>query len=109
MQTRDEVRHQLTHIDINRLELDYILYGDPSWDEVRKFFLDGEFYEEHYLVQAIERHLLTDEQRTLMFMNHLTTEKMLNGRVEGQAGLDAENQIYAGWNEKLGWIHFGYA
>ena len=87
------------------IELDELLTGKPSWEQVADFFENGEFCEEHYLVEAIEKWLLTEDQRKLMFDHRLTIEKMLNGRyAEAEPIVYA---IYAEWNEKLGTKHFG--
>lgn len=90
---------------ISRLiELDELLNGSPQWEEVCYFFENGEFYEEYYLVEAIERWLLTEEQRKQMYDNKISIEKMLNGRCANPQIVQA---IYKEWNDKLGDKHFG--
>jgi hypothetical protein len=92
-----------------KLDLDALLFPatPPAWADVVEFFRDGEFCDEPYLVQAIEKYLLTEEQRKLMFDHKLSIEKMLNGRVEGEEAQKAEEAIYAEWNAKLGFPHCG--
>jgi len=87
------------------IELDELLNGSPSMEEVRYFFEEGEFFEEHYLVEAIERWLLTEDQRKRMYDNRISIEKMLNGRCTCDSQIISE--IYQEWNEKLGDKHFG--
>jgi len=60
---------------------------------------------EHYLVSAIKKHLLTEEQRKELFEYNLSIEDILNGRYTG----DEEPvvlKMYKDWNEKLGWKEF---
>ena len=88
------------------IDLDELISGNPSWDQVIEFWRDdGDFCGEEYLVQAIEIHLLTESQRKLMFDNRLTIEKMLNGRYS-HAGATVQ-QIFNEWNTKLGFEAFG--
>ena len=87
------------------IDLDFILNGTPTLQQVREFWRDGEFFEEHYLVTAIRRHLLTEDQRTEMHERRVSIEDALNGRAEGDmAWMDA---IYEAWNKKLGFHSFG--
>lgn len=90
-----------------RCDLDCLLYGNPTWDQVSQFFKDEEFDEEHYLIEAIEKHLLTQAQRNTLINNNLTIEKMLNGRCS-VAVSSIVNQIFAEWNAKLGFKSFGF-
>lgn len=91
------------------IELDELLNETPTWEQVVEFWRDdGEFGEEHYLVNAIERWLLTEEQRKLMFDHRLSIEKMLNGRYAGtKENVKAVSGIFEAWNIKLGFIAFG--
>jgi hypothetical protein len=95
--------------DKDLIDLDTLLHGKPTWEEVVAFWkVDGDFCEEQYLVAAIEKHLLTEEQRKLMFDHHLSIEKMLNGRYVGGAEVSAAvGRIYDEWNAKLGFEAFG--
>jgi hypothetical protein len=88
------------------IDLETLLHGDPSWDQVVEFFRSGEFCDEPYLVEAIEKHLLTDPQRNKIFNARLSIEKMLNGRytVDHEEMLEG---IYKEWNGKLGFKCFG--
>lgn len=47
---KDELRIKLKNVEL--IECDTLLFGDPSWEEVQKFFLDEEFDDEKYLVQV---------------------------------------------------------
>ena len=92
------------------IDLDGLCYGDPTWEQVVEFWKDdGDFCEEHYLVSAIERWLLTEDQRKRMFDAKLSIEKMLNGRYvgDGQTGKTVSD-IYGEWNAKLGFQAFGW-
>lgn len=89
------------------IDLDCLLHGNPTWEQVVAFWKGEGFPEEQYTVAAIEKHLLTEEQRQLMFAHRLTIEKMLNGRYgDGEIG-KAVQSIYDAWNAKLGYKSFG--
>lgn len=90
------------------LELETLLYGSPPWDQIVEFWKDGSgFPEEHYLVAAIKKHLMTTEQRDAFNITGLTIEDALNGRNDAntQALVDS---TYAAWNAKLGFRAFGF-
>jgi len=88
------------------IELEELLYGEPTWEQVVEFWKTGDCCEEHYLVEAIEKHLLTKTQRKQMFDERLSVEKMLNGRYDGKQE-PVVFGIYAEWNAKLGFKAFG--
>src|SRR4051812_14915063 len=88
------------------VDLEFILHGDPTLDQVREFWKKGEFDEEHYLVEAIRRHLLTEVQREEMHNRRVSIEDLLNGRVIGDHSLWVVI-VFAAWNEKLGFMAFG--
>lgn len=88
------------------IELDELLHGNPTWEQVVAFFKDGEFSGEEYLISAIERWLQTEEQRKAIFDARLSIEKMLNGRY-GEAEEALVESIYNAWNTKLGFYDFG--
>jgi len=90
-----------------KIELDELLTGTPSWEDVVEFFRIGEFHDERYTVAAIEKHLLTEEQRKKMFDLRFDIVKMLNGYVEGEEPQKVKYDIFAEWNAKLGFHHFG--
>jgi len=83
------------------IDLDWLLYGNPTTEQVRWFFKEGEFHEEHYHVTAIERYCLTEEQRKGMFDRHLSIEKILNGRYTGDQEPFVRKTLKE-WNDKLG-------
>ena len=88
------------------IDLDELLNGKPTWEQVVAFWKEGEFCEEHYLVEAIEKHLQTEEQRQLIFANFLSIEKILNGRyILNQSAIVIS--IFNDWNTKLGFKAFG--
>ena len=88
------------------IDLDELLTGNPGWEKVVEFWQAGEFYEQHYLIEAIERWLITEEQRDVMFLVNLTIEKMLNGRYS-QDVVSVVVGIFNEWNKKLGFNSFG--
>ncbi len=93
----------------NMIELDELLNGTPTWEQVVEFWKDdGEFCDEEYLVEAIERWLLTEDQRKKLFEHRLSVEKILNGRYYG-AGKEGAfvRSLYDDWNTKLGFNLFG--
>lgn len=89
------------------IELDELLTGNPSIEDVSQFFKLNAFPDEHYLVQAIRKHLLTEEQRTQLFARDITIEQILNGRVQGESNHDFIRTLFADWNTKLGFQSFG--
>lgn len=88
------------------IDLDQLINGECTIDEVREFFQSGEFCEESYLVQAIEKHLVTEEQRKQIYDQRLSIEKMLNGRY-GAVEENAVQEICGQWNANLGFKFFG--
>jgi hypothetical protein len=89
------------------IDLDELLNGNPTWEQVVEFWRDdGDFCGEEYLVSAIEKWLMTEEQRELMFKNRLTVEKMLNGRYYETVS-PMVHDIFKLWNDKLGFDRFG--
>lgn len=101
---RKKVTRPLPEIDLNHL-----LVGNPTWPQVCEFWEHGEFHQEHYLVQAIKRHLLTPEQKTTLATAGLSIEDMLNGRY-GDPNHDdvVVESIFADWNKRLGGRRFGF-
>lgn len=65
----------------------------------------GGFDSEEYLVAAIKRHLLTEDQRRRLYDLRLSIEDLLNGRVEGDQGI--YDEVFDVWNAALGWKAFG--
>lgn len=92
--------------DVELIDHDELLYGEPDWPKVQKFFLEGEFDEEKYLVQAIKLHLRTPEQKAIIDGLDVSIEDMLNGRYNGRQEKQIE-AIYQQWNDKLGFRSFG--
>lgn len=89
-------------------DLDYILYGEPTWEKVVEAFRRDDWDQEQYLVEAIERHLQTEEQRQLLFENGLDIVKILNGRWEQTPQREeVVKKIFSDWNERLGFVSFG--
>lgn len=92
------------------IDLDQLLFPlpetPPSWEEVVDFFQNGDFPDEPYCIEAIEKYLQTEEQRAAIFEQRLSIEKMLNGRYEGDKEAFVYS-IYAQWNAKLGFQYFG--
>jgi hypothetical protein len=89
------------------IELDQLLYGEATPEQVAEFFRNGDFHGEHYVIEAIEKHLQTEEQRQAIFNAKLSIRKMLNGRYwTGEEAL--VNRIYDEWNTRLGFRHFGH-
>lgn len=74
-----------------------------SWDEAC-----GYHDKEEYIVEAIRKHLLTEEQRQQLFQRNNDIADCLNGRVEGEDSEAFTSQLFTDWNSKLGWKEFGY-
>lgn len=95
--------------NVAEIDLDDLLNGKPSWPEVQKFFMENEFGDECYLVQAIKIHLITPAQKKILFKYDLSIEDTLNGRYGGKKGEEAAvEKMYKQWNEKLGFNNFGF-
>lgn len=96
---------------IRDLDLDFILHGgdkeQPTWDDICLYFKEGEFYEEHYLIEAIEKYLMTEKQAQLLYEYGLNISKILNGKY-GQDQQEIVYSIYKEWNDKLDFKKFGY-
>lgn len=92
------------------IELDELLNGTPTWEQVVEFWRDdGEFYGEQYLVPAIKKWLRTEDQRQRMAKADISIEEMLNGRYEGGERIGKVVQsIFDEWNAKLGFKAFGF-
>lgn len=88
------------------IELDELLSGNPTWEQVVEFWKKDDFYGEEYLIPAIKRWLRTDEQRKMMADMDISIEEMLNGRYGGHLEPKVF-QIYDEWNAKLGFKSFG--
>lgn len=89
------------------IELDQLLYGTCSQEEVNEFFLNGEFYEEHYSVDAIKRHLMDNDDIVTLSNANISVEDLLNGRFNGAQEPIIE-RIMDKWNQKLGHRYFGF-
>jgi hypothetical protein len=94
--------------NVGLTDLDGLLCGKLPWEQVQKFFLEGEFHDEHYLVTAIRKFLLTPEQKALMAKHDMSIEDMLNGRTNGRQS-QVVTRIYHEWNAKLGFHDFGFS
>jgi hypothetical protein len=88
------------------IDLDQLLYGTTTWEQVADFFKRGEFHEEHYLVDAIKKHLLTPFQLQRLRSLELSIEDVLNGRFHGTS--EAVARIMEEWNAKLGFRSFHF-
>ena len=90
------------------IDLDELLNGTPTWEQVVEFWRDKDFCGEEYLIQAIEKWLLTEDQRKQLFEHRLSVEKILNGRYYG-GGAEGTfvHGLYDAWNAKLGFKSFG--
>lgn len=89
------------------MDLNELLSGNPSWNKVAEYFKSGEFYDEGYLVSAIRKYLLTEEQKNSLNRINLSIEDCLNGRF-GENEEKVVLDIFAAWNAKLGFRQFGF-
>lgn len=74
-----------------------------DWDEECCLYQD-----ERYVVAAIKKHLLTDDQRSFLQKHSLSIEDILNGRFRGDLGDEVTATIFKPWNDHLGWHEFGF-
>ena len=89
----------------NVIELDCLLHGNPTQEQVSDFFRHGDFHEERYLVAAIRKHLLTELQKDMMRILEYSIEDILNGRVDRLQSISAKT-FFKVWNQKLGFNYF---
>lgn len=91
-----------------RYDLDYILSNTcQDMEHVASCLKEG--HDEHWQVQVIKKHLLTDAQRRQLQEWDLSIEDCLNGRIE----MESSRNIYVcamfeNWNYKLRERIFGY-
>lgn len=88
------------------IDCEELLHGNPTWEQVVEYFKEGAWDDEVYLVEAIEKHLQTEEQRKQIFDARLSIEKMLNGRYGSDKQEILVNKIFKEWNTKLGFKSF---
>ncbi len=88
------------------IELEEVLEGEPTLDQLREFWKHGDFHEERYVVQAIKRHLRNPYHKEVLDDLDLSIEDCLNGRYTAEQSTQVRG-IYAQWNEKLGFPAFG--
>jgi len=88
-----------------KIDLQELLHDKPEWADVAEFWKLGEFHEEHYLVDAILKHLLTPEQSAAMSASGFTIEDLLNGRTFPRQE-PVREKILTEWNAKLGFKAF---
>lgn len=62
--------------------------------------------DEHYLVAAIRRNLLTQADRLDMFNRDISIEEVLNGRTT-DTHAEFVSGLFGRWNSVLGWKEFG--
>lgn len=93
-------------MDVSKMDLDYLIYGNPTSEEICAFFARGEFIEGKYLVDAIERHLVTDANWKTIGEHHLCVDKMLSGHYPVSKD-EVVQELLRQWNEKLGFDCFG--
>ena len=90
------------------IELDELLTGTPTMEQVAEFWKNGELHDERYLVHAIEKRLLTEDQRLALFNARISIEKILNGEYEYNGTNEVlVSNIFSAWNTKLGFRAFG--
>ena len=104
IKTRKVIEKKLENVNI--IDLDCLLNGNPTWQEVQKFFLEEEFDREEYLVKAIKKHLITPAQKKVLFDIDASIEELLNGRISGKYEKKID-KIFKEWNSKLEHKHFG--
>jgi hypothetical protein len=101
------------------MELDELLdAATPSlWNEdvpetvrelIRQGFLNADWDSEHYQVAAIKKHLRNAADKIIMDQHDFTIEDMLNGRIAGEERQSACALLFARWNSRLGYRHFGH-
>lgn len=89
------------------IELDELLTGTPSQKDVSQYFKEGEFFEEHYQIEAIKKYLRTPEQKQKLDIADLSIEDCLNGRFNSEQEKTVLG-VFAEWNNKLGFKCFGF-
>ena len=88
------------------IEMTELLYGNPSWENVQDFFKNGDFRENEYLIAAIKKYLLTNEQKQIMSTHNFSIQNMLGGQIPHEL-IPIKTNIYQEWNTKLEVKYFG--
>lgn len=89
------------------IDLEELLHGNPTWEEVVRFWKeDGEFFEEKYHMAAIKRYLRTPEQKIRLDEADISLEELMSGSY-GHAFHSMTQGILKEWNEKLGFHYYG--
>lgn len=88
------------------IDLDTLLYGNPTWEQVVQFYKEGEFCEEQYQVASIKKHLRTPEQKKILDEADLSIEDLLNGRYSKENEIATVSKCIVDWNAKLGFNYF---
>jgi hypothetical protein len=80
---------------------------DCRWTKQTWFEASGHGQHESYLAKAIQKNLLSAQDRAFMADRSYDVPDLLNGRWEQE---DAERiqSIFNDWNCKLGWKEFGF-
>jgi hypothetical protein len=92
--------------EIPNVEVDYVLTGNPTKEELCRFFRQGDG--EEYTVQAIKRHLRTEKQRQTLHEMDLSLEDVLNGRFTGTQEPVIQS-MFDEWNAFLNKKTFGFS
>lgn len=90
-------------------EYDHYIYyeTEPSEDEWKLFFSSVCCQDDEiWTVEAIKKYLRTEEHRQKLYELDLSLEEILNGRYNAKQSKGVD-EIYAEWNNKLGFRAFG--
>lgn len=87
------------------IDLDTLLEGNPSWEQVVAFWKEGEFYGDKYFIPAVKKYLRTSEQQKALADADICLCEMMEGRYPmGQSHIT--KPIFKAWNKKLGFKAF---
>ena len=78
------------------------IWTKESWEEACSGYQD-----ECYAVAAIKRHLMTNNEKAILFNLDLSIEDCLNGRYTAEHA-ETIQILYRNWNRILGWHEFGF-
>ena len=83
------------------IDIDTLLYGNPTRAQVSEFFHHGEFSSEEEMIQAVERHLLTGSQKRNLEAEFLTVESVLFNRRLKNYHYEFAKNMRDEWNRSL--------
>lgn len=91
------------------VDLDQLLYGQVTLEEIQDYFRYGDFDDEVYLIKAIKRHLMDNYLQNKLNDLCVSISEILNGRVD-ESRIDPiiYDICFDRWNTTLGFERFKF-